>query len=61
VSVCPNGWHNYAGNCYMVSSSEKSQSGARSDCQSSGGDLVSILSDAEASFVDSILYGLSAL
>ena len=53
---CPSGWNYYNDNCYYVSTIPKSQPDARDDCQSFGGDLVSVDDDAEMNFITSISY-----
>jgi len=50
------GCSSYNGNNYFVSTTKRTQSDARSDCQSLGGDLTSITDAAEDSFIDSSLY-----
>jgi len=50
---CPADWEYYAGSdsCYYFSSKEDTQSNARSECQSLGGDLPSIADQAEMDFI----------
>jgi len=52
---CPDGWIAYSGNCYKVNLEKKSQSAARADCQSQGGELTSINDASEADFITSIV------
>ena len=54
--TCPDGWSSNNGNCYFVSSDKLHQPNARTQCQSSGGDLASISDAAEDAYIDSLLY-----
>ena len=55
---CPDGWNTYSDNCYKLNMDHKSQSDARADCQSQGGELTSISDASEADFITSIVYVL---
>ena len=44
---CPSGWTPYWYGCYYFDSTQRSWSSARDNCQSLGGNLVSIHSEAE--------------
>jgi len=55
---CLDGWLPYSESCYKVNMDEMSQSDARAECQSQGGELASIGDDSEVNFIISILYVL---
>jgi len=55
---CPDGWITFSSNCYQLNMDEKSQSEARTYCQSRGAELTSITDASEADFIRSILYVL---
>ena len=56
-SYCPDGWHLFAGNCYLSGQGEQSWSQARSWCRdnSSASDLVTIHSGAENDHIYELL------
>jgi len=54
AASCPNGWRQYKGSRFYVSTTEANQSTARIICQAMGGDLASISDQAEYRFVKNI-------
>jgi len=58
TSGCPDGWIPYAGNWYKFNLVKKTQSAARTDCQSQGGELTSIIDASELAIIASIVYVL---
>ncbi|XP_041936869.1 C-type lectin domain family 4 member F-like isoform X3 [Alosa sapidissima] len=50
---CPRGWKLY-GKCYLISSSAKTWSEARQDCQAMGADLVTIDSEEEQAYISGL-------
>jgi len=56
LGPCPAGWHFYIGtfSCYYASQTQAVQLTARTECQSMGGDLVSISDQAEMNIVISV-------
>ena len=61
AETCPDGWYVYSGNCYWISSHQKSQPSASAKCaQTPSSQLTSINDANELSFIDSIMYGVLA-
>ncbi|XP_064018402.1 macrophage mannose receptor 1-like [Pogoniulus pusillus] len=54
-TVCPDGWRPYAGHCYSIQQEPKPWQDALALCQKQGGDLASVHSVAELSFLVSQL------
>ena len=49
--VCPGGWEPFGGSCYQFYSNRSAWNDAENDCNSKGGHLVSIHSEAEREFI----------
>ena len=50
---CPDGWVKYKGFCYLVQAEELTWAAARDSCVSKGGNLASIVDQAEEDFIKS--------
>jgi len=53
--LCGSGWTRDNGNCYYASEDQRTQASARSKCQHSDADLVSIIDENEKKFVAGLL------